>query len=480
MPKIRILDIEIEPRQRKELTKEDVDRRAASFQRFGQLQPIILRKKEGKMVLVAGFIRTQAALSLGWDEIRYELQTKVDDILSKEMELEENIESKALEWYEEAAAVAEIHALHMERDPEWNMRKTAEVVGKSVGTVSQSVQLDTEVKSGGKVKEEKTLVGALKKLDTKKRLEKRVKAMERKAAGKGPSFPARILQGDARDLVKELEDESFDAIITNFPFGVDLTYKGGEKPYYDDEDYIVELVMEVLPHCYRVLKPDSWMVAFFDVRKITYSSAQLRAFDHAQVMVARLLADETISKETYETIRLDLLKSMGLAFWAEQAGFNWVQKVPAIWTKPNKTQGLIGDPNKGLISSYEAFIFMAKGQPVLMKKGLQNHFPFEVDLGADRVHAVQMPTEFCKHLVSMICLGGGRILDLFAGSGATGLGALEQQCEYLGFELDEEFCRYGNMRLQEHIHAGVAGGKQGTVRSDQQPQEVLPPDPEEL
>jgi len=136
MPNIKILDIEIEPRQRKQLTAEDITRRANSFKRFGQLQPIRLRKKGGKLVLVAGFIRIQAALSLGWEEIRYELHTKVDDILAKEVELEENIERKNLEWFEEAAAVAEIHAMHMERDPEWNMRKTAEVVGKSVGTVS--------------------------------------------------------------------------------------------------------------------------------------------------------------------------------------------------------------------------------------------------------------------------------------------------------------------------------------------------------
>jgi len=296
--------------------------------------------------------------------------------------------------------------------------------------------------------------------------------MERKAAGEGPSFPARIVQGDARELIKDLDDESFDAIITNFPFGVDLTYKGGEQPYYDEEDYIVELIMEILPHCYRVLKPDSWMVAFFDIRKITYSTPMTRVHSRMEAMAAKLVQLEAMSKELYNMSRRDSEKAMGLAFWAEQAGFNWVSKVPAIWTKPNKTQGLIGDPNKGLISSYEAFIFMAKGQPVLMKKGLQNHFPFEVDLGADRVHAVQMPTEFCKHLTSMICLGGGRIFDPFAGSGATGLGALEQQCEYLGFELDEEFCRYGNMRLQEHIHA------KGSVDLDTHREEV-PPEPSE-
>lgn len=433
-----ISEIVIESRQRQVLTEADIKELAASIEKYGLLNPPVLTKVNGQLRLVAGFTRIQAFMYLGRTEIPYTLYEEADPIILKEMELEENIRRKNLEWWEEAEAVAEIHALRKERDPSWSVRKTANLVGKSTGTVSQSMQLAEEVASHPEMKGEKTLRGALTKLDVKKKIAEKHKDIERRAAGLLPSLRAEIIVGDAADLIVQEEDESFDAVITNLPFGIDLEFKGGHKPYEDKEQYIIDLVQLIVQESFRVLKDDSWFVAWFDIRKITYSDSQRKLY--------RALHGRGIGEEREKL----LLDSMGLTFWLEQAGFSYVTLVPALWIKPNKSQGMIGDPRKGMIVAAEAMVMASKGGAFLLKQGRNNVFIYDSLVGNEREYSMQMPVALCHEIVSMVCLGGGRILDPFAGSGSIGLGALEQQCEFRGYELNPDAATIGNAHLKEH------------------------------
>ncbi len=433
-------NIEIKQRQRKIMTKLQIDELAASIKRYGLLNPPHLARTDDpdKFRLVAGFTRIQALMSLEIFDIPYTISEEVDEIILKEMELEENIRRVDLEWYEEAEAIAEIHDMRSARDPDWSMRKTAALVGKAIGTISQSVQLNAEVQLNPEMKEEKTLRGALNKLDVKKKLASKRKDIERRAAGLTPSLRAEIIVGDALELIRKEEDESFDAIVTNLPFGVDLEFKSGHVPYKDDEGYIIDLVQEIVKESFRVLKDDSWFVAWFDIRKITYSNKQLELWK----------ALSTMGKMAeYKKLLFD---SMGLNFWLEQAGFSYVTLVPALWVKPNKTQGMIGDPRKGMIVAAEAMVIASKGGAFLMKQGRNNVFIYDSLTTSERDYSMQMPADLCTEIVSMVSLSGGRILDPFAGSGSIGLGALNRECEFLGFELNPEAASVGNMLLKQH------------------------------
>src|SRR5690606_40477587 len=65
--------------------------------------------------------------------------------------------------------------------------------------------------------------------------------------------------------------------VCSSDLGVDLEYRGGLKPYEDDEDDITSLIMELAPEWYRVLKPDSWGVFFFDLLKISHNTYTINA-----------------------------------------------------------------------------------------------------------------------------------------------------------------------------------------------------------
>jgi ParB-like chromosome segregation protein Spo0J len=426
---------------------------AASIDKFGLLAPPVMvpGSEEGKLQLVAGFTRLQGMMYLRWPEIPYTLLDETSEITLKEIELEENIRRTDLEWWEKAEAIAEIHELRCAQDPNWSMRSTADLTGEALGTISQSVQLRDEVKANPEIKTEKTLRGALSKLDVKKKLAEKKRDIERRAKGLTPSLRAEIIIGDANELIKLEEDESYDAVVTNLPFGVDLEFKSGLRPYEDNEQVIIDTVQNIVKESFRVLKNDSWFVAWFDVRKITYSNAQLALYKK----LAGLGRMKDFKKMFFD--------SMGLNFWLEEAGFSYVTLVPAFWVKPNKTQGMIGDPRKGLIVAAEAMVLASKGGAFLMKQGRNNVFIYDSLVGTERDYSMQMPADLCTEVVSMVSLSGGRILDPFAGSGSIGLGALNRECEFRGFEISEEAASIGNMLLKQHHLAAQENDKDDSV-----------------
>lgn len=463
---VKIRDIAIKPRQRKvdinnKAFVEHIDNLAASIKRAGLLHPITLEDTSNE--LIAGFCRIQAFLKLGYEEIPAVRRSQLSDLDKKVMELEENLQRLSLEWWERDAAIAAIDQIQRElaeaRGETWTQAKTAEAVGVSVGTVNQAIQVTDAIQIKPELKNMGGLVSALNAIKTDKKLQERKEQLQRKEEGKIRTYPAQIIVGDALELIKQVPDASFDAVITNFPFGVELKLgKQMKEVYKDEEDYIVKLVRAVTHDCYRVLKPDSWMLAFFDVRKITYSNKQREIARKAISVFDRAVHTGSLSESERAALEELTAESLGLTFWMEEAGFDYIQLLPCIWAKPNKTQGRIGDPNKGFIMAYEAFVLAGKGEPLLMKRGLPNLFIYETLTGNERDIDVQMPADLCTRLVEIVAMGGARILDPFAGSGAVGEGALNNQCEFLGFELDPERAEVGNLRLREHVHAKSSVG----------------------
>jgi len=156
----------------------------------------------------------------------------------------------------------------------------------------------------------------------------------------------------------------------------------------------------------------------------------------------------------------DLHRALGLEYWLKESGFFYVSPLPAVWVKPNKSHGQIGDPSKGLISSWESCLFAAKSESSrLLRQGLKNHFIFNTPNPSERIHEVQMPIDLCEELLSMVALGGEIVLDPFAGSASVGVACIRRQVHFLGFELDPRRAEFANVRLQEMLYGEDGAGK---------------------
>lgn len=84
---IEVSSIRIRKRIRKDL--RDIDQLASSMDRFGQLHPITITRRN---VLIAGRRRLEAAKRLGWSTIEATVVGKSDAAQRLELEIEENVQ----------------------------------------------------------------------------------------------------------------------------------------------------------------------------------------------------------------------------------------------------------------------------------------------------------------------------------------------------------------------------------------------------
>lgn len=65
-------------------------------------------------------------------------------------------------------------------------------------------------------------------------------------------------------------------------------------------------------------------------------------------------------------------------------------------------------------------------------------------------HPTVKPIKLMRYLINLITPDGGVVLDPFMGSGTTALAALYEEKDYIGFEMEEEYCEIINKRIEGH------------------------------
>ena len=113
-----------------------IDELAGSIEAVGLLQPIVVRARDERYVLVAGERRLRAVKQLGWDDIAAVIRDETDEATNLTEALVENLQREDLSPLEEAAAYQELlEEYGLTHD------QVAERVGKSRSTITNTVRL---------------------------------------------------------------------------------------------------------------------------------------------------------------------------------------------------------------------------------------------------------------------------------------------------------------------------------------------------
>lgn len=413
--------ITLKDRQRQEYG--DLSGLANSINKWGQMQNILVEPQgpDGTFALIAGGRRLAGMAAAGKTTVIAKVYEEgvLDSLMLQELELEENVQRKDLTMIEKQNALARIHevkAASAKRDgKDWSVQDTANLIGSSLRTVYNAIEISKAAETNPDIAKADTAHGAMLRLTQIKDLQKReddvkIRTMAQQMMGLAPR-KITCVQMDALEGMKSLPDKSQDFVVFNPPFGVDIeqVFTSDKKIYADEYDPISALCQAVVQESYRVLKDDRWMVMFYPTLYL----------EDARVFMA-------------------------------QAGFKF-QKVPAIWLKPNKSVGNVGDGTQSLVIAYEQFFFARKGNARFHDKAPRNNlFTFDT-ASADRIHPLQMPPELWEEIFRLITLRGEVGVEPFSGSGAGGVAAFRRDLDYTGFELDPDFVRRANTWIQETI-----------------------------
>jgi ParB-like chromosome segregation protein Spo0J len=449
-----------------------VEELANSISDHGQLQPVVLT---ADYKLIAGGSRLRAVRDvLKQPQVLAVFMETMSEDRQRMLEVEENIRRKDFTWQERVLGVARVHELKF-RDSilsgntkRWTQQQTGELLGQSVGNVSNCMLLaslirsnDTEIiASAGPTealkvvlrRKEEEAARRLAKLTLGSQLAPSIDVVQQLATAVDPesfftTLPASttifrsgegivapslvdedpgaptptepspteectiisltkiLFQGSCIDHMTNgiIPPESIDHIITDMPFGIDMSMLSQPNSGMDvrataNEHTVegnVEIMSALFPAAYQVLKPNSFFVLWYDL-------------DYHQFLQDR----------------------------ARAAGFT-VQRWPVFWIKTHSCLNQAAQVN--FTKAVETCMVCRKGNPTLVTPQSTNFWMGSNEDTKKRFeHPFAKPVKLWQWLARAVAIQGQTIYDPFAGVGSGPISFLEAGFGVVASELNPD------------------------------------------
>lgn len=418
---ISIDKITWDTRYRKDLG--NINELAESIKEKGILQPITVNQD---LVLLAGERRLTAAKQAGLTKIPALIrdQSKMEDatIDLREVELIENVFRKDFTWVEHANLIAEIDKLCREKNVDWSVRKTAQLIGHSHPmNVSRSLHLAEAVNEMPELAACRTQDDALKFL---KKIEEgavvaELRRRQEKSRNSGLVDALTLAKGNYKigDAFAEMAKLPNGAGVVSLievdpPYGIDLpsVKKGGSATTYKEVDTNAygDFLKKVATETYRIASDHCWMIFWYGPT-------------HHQLVLTSL----------------------------REAGWE-VDDIPAIW---NKDYGQTLAPDIYLARCYEPFFVCRKGSIDMHKRGRSNVFNFKPIAGVKKYHPTERPVEMIEDIIETFVGLCPRVFIPFLGSGATLRAVYNLGGTGWGYDIDPQYRDKFLLSVQEDVEA---------------------------
>lgn len=261
---------------------------------------------------------------------------------------------------------------------------------------------------------------------------------------------------DCLEGIKELDDESVDAVVTSPPYNLNIKYSKykDKKPR---EQYL-KWIEDIFIECKRVLKDDG----------------------HLFVNMGYSNVDPWIGMEVAFAIR----NSMHL-----QNHINWVKSI-AVHNKQNKSFTTYGHfkPIPGerfLCPTWEHLFHFTKDGNVKLDRlsiGVEYEYyeenlrhsksldftdskenkrdkgncwfiPYETVNSKELrgKHPATFPVKLVEDCIRLTNIDKGVVLDPFMGTGTTGVAAVNLGWDYIGYEIDEDYVTFSTQRINNPL-----------------------------
>ena len=213
-----------------------------------------------------------------------------------------------------------------------------------------------------------------------------------------------IHTGDALEILRTMPGESFDAVVTDPPYGMD----------FQSDRRIKSARLQKIANDKN---PFIWWL--YDAIRVTKTGGALVSF---------------CDWKNSETWRMAITAA------------GWEIKSQVIWDRMNHG---MGDLKAMFGPRHDVIWFAVKGKFQFPGKMPASVLPFMRINGEQLVHPNQKPPALMEYICRVVCPPGGTVLDPFAGSGSTGEGAMAAGCNFVGCELDPGYAALSRKRLDD-------------------------------
>lgn len=224
-----------------------------------------------------------------------------------------------------------------------------------------------------------------------------------------------LFNGDCLEIMKQMESESVDLIITSPPYNLGKTHHTGNNrfksysEYNDDmpEELYQQWQLDILDECYRLLKPDGSI--FYNHKNRIKMGVQITPYEW-------LLKSKFVVKQ-------EIIWQNGSQNFDKIRFYPMTERV--YWLSKSATTKMFNAIN------HHDFFTRAEWQPV-KTKGL---------------HKRSYPVKMCDDIIA--CFESAKVIfDPFMGSGTTGESALKAGRDFIGIELDNAYFNFAKERIE--------------------------------
>jgi site-specific DNA-methyltransferase (adenine-specific) len=239
-----------------------------------------------------------------------------------------------------------------------------------------------------------------------------------------------IICADVLDGLARLPDQSIDCCITDPPYG-DTSLPWDQR-------------ISWLPEARRVLKPHGSVWFFTSARHLL--SVDLTGWRFAQDLIW-----EKHNGSNFHADRFRRVHELIVQIYPQGVKWSDVYKVPQFVNGGGRRRITRRDrpPHMGEIGG-GAYIH-ERGGPLLARSVMR-----VPSCHGYAVHPTQKPEDLIGPLVDYSCPPGGVILDCFAGSGTVGVVAKRHGRNFIGIELNPEYCKLARERIGIKKTASIA------------------------
>ena len=214
-----------------------------------------------------------------------------------------------------------------------------------------------------------------------------------------------LLFGDGFQLIKSLPDNSVDLIVTDPPYGINLTkgYKSGSNELIQGDDgfTVMFFLDDIMREYKRVLKPNSALYIFTRFDVMPYWWIKLKNYFDAKNQI--------------------------------------------VWFKGG---GGMGDLKGNFSYNYESIMFATNGKHQI--RGKRDGSVWQIGKCKQEYHETQKPVELIEKILLHSSDEGMTVLDPFMGSGTTGVACRNLKRNFIGIELNEDYFNTAKKRIESH------------------------------
>jgi len=209
----------------------------------------------------------------------------------------------------------------------------------------------------------------------------------------------KLIQGDCLEVMKDIPDKSVDLVLTDSPYGMSFQSNHRKEKYNKiKNDINLDWLPKLSKELFRVSKDNSHAYIFCSFHNID------------------------IFKQEFE--KYFKLKNI------------------LIWEKNNTSMGdLYGD----YAPKYEMILYLHKGRKLLNGGRDANIINFK--RSGNKHHPTEKPVDMFEYLIGKSTKENDIVLDPFIGSGTTGIACKNLNRQFIGIELDADYCKIAQARI---------------------------------